>query len=149
MQKIKINQSLDNSITQLLTAELRQKWAELWGMQPHRYIRREMLEKSLLYKMRELAGQGLTPAQQTRLDRLVQAYKKNPNCFDETRVNIKPGTRLSRIWNSEKYSVIVLQDGFEYKDQKYSSLSEIASLITGTRWNGWVFFGLKKKKEAS
>lgn len=149
MQKSQINQSHDNSITQLSTAELRQKWAELWGIQPHRYIRREMLEKSLLYKMREVAGQGLTPTQQTRLGRLVQAYKKNPNCFDEARINIKPGTRLSRIWNGEKYSVIVLTNGFEYKDRKYSSLSEIASLITGTRWNGWVFFGLKKKKEAS
>ena len=138
----------DNNIAQLPTAELRQKWAELWGMQPHRYIRREMLEKSLLFKMQEVAGQGLTPAQQTRLDRLVQAYKKNPNCFDENRVIIKPGTRLSRIWNGEKYSVIVLPDGFEYKDHKYSSLSEIASLITGTRWNGWVFFGLKKKKRS-
>lgn len=149
MQKSQINQSHDNSIAQLATAELRRKWAELWGIQPHRYIRREMLEKSLLFKMREIAGQGLTPAQQVRLDRLVQAYKKNPNCFDETRINIKPGTRLSRIWSGKKYSVIVLTDGFEYKDQKYSSLSEIASLITGTRWNGWVFFGLKKKKEAS
>jgi len=146
MTKIAENHPLDNDIAQLTLTQLRQKWAELWGMQPHRYIRREMLEKSLLYKMREDAGQGLTQAQQTRLDRLVRAYKKNPSCFDDARINIKPGTRLSRIWKGEKYSVIVLIDGFEYKDRKYSSLSEIASLITGTRWNGWVFFGLKKKR---
>ena len=149
MQNSQTNQSLDNNIAQLSTAELRQKWAELWGIQPHRYIRREMLEKSVAFKLRELAGHGLSPEQQARLDRLVLAYKKNPDCFDETHINLKPGTRLSRIWNGEKYSVMTLADGFEYKSRKYSSLSEIASQITGTRWNGWVFFGLKKKKEAS
>jgi hypothetical protein len=149
MQKIQINQGHDNTIAQLSTAELRQKWSECWGIQPHRYIRREMLEKSLIFKMREMSGSGLNSDQQTRLDRVVQAYKKNPNCFDETRVNLKPGTRLSRMWGGKKYSVMTLADGFEYKDQKYTSLSEIATQITGTRWNGWVFFGLKKKKETS
>ncbi len=149
MKKRQINQSFDYSIAQLSTVDLRQEWAKFWGIQPHRYIRREMLEKSLLYKMRQDAGHGLTSAQQTRLDRLVRAYKKNPSCFDDARINIKPGTRLFRMWNGEKYSVIVLIDGFEYKDRKYSSLSEVASLITGTRWNGWVFFGLKKKKASS
>ena len=146
MQKSTINQRLDNNIARPSTAELRQKWAECWGIQPHRYIRREMLEKSLIFKMREMAGVGLNSDQQARLDRLVQAYKKNPNCFDETRVNLKPGTRLSRMWNGKKYSVMTLTDGFEYNDQKYTSLSEIATQITGTRWNGWVFFGLKKKR---
>jgi hypothetical protein len=56
----------------LSTAELRQKWSECWGIQPHRYIRREMLEKSLIFKMREMAGEGLNPEQQARLERLVQ-----------------------------------------------------------------------------
>ena len=146
MQNSQINQILDNSIAQLSTTELRQKWAECWGIQPHRYIRREMLEKSLIFKMREMAGAGLNHHQQAQLGRLVQAYKKNPNCFDETRVNLKPGTRLSRMWNGKKYSVMTLADGFEYNNQEYTSLSEIATQITGTRWNGWVFFGLKKKK---
>lgn len=147
MKNSQINQNIDNNIAHLTTAELRQKWSEYWRIQPHRYIRREMLEKSLIFKMREMAGAGLNSDQQARLDRLVQAYKKNPNCFDETRINLKPGTRLSRMWKGEKYSVMTLTDGFEYKNQKYTSLSEVATQITGTRWNGWVFFGLKKKKE--
>lgn len=149
MHYIQTHQSIDNYIAQLPTTELRQKWSEFWGIQPHRYIRREMLEKSLIFKMREMAGEGLNPEQQARLKRLVQVYKKNPSCFDETRVSLKPGTRLMRMWKGKKYSVLTLADGFEYKDQKYTSLSEIAMQITGTRWNGWVFFGLKKKKEAA
>lgn len=144
-----INQSFDNNISQLPTAELRQKWAEVWGIQPHRYIRREMLEKSLIFKMRQMSGEGLTSEQQARLDRLVLAYKKNPNFFDETRISLKPGTRLVKMWKGKKYSVLTLTDGFEYNDQKYTSLSEIALQITGTRWNGWVFFGLKNKKEVA
>ncbi len=149
MNNTQINQSLDNNIAALPTAELRQKWAEFWGIQPHRYIRRETLEKSLIFKIRQISGEGLNSEQQARLDRLVLAYKKNPNCFDEARVSLKPGTRLVRMWKGKKYSVLTLADGFEYKDQKFTSLSEIAMQITGTRWNGWVFFGLKKKKEAA
>ena len=145
MQNSQRNQTPDNIIAQLSLAELRQKWSEHWGIQPHRYIRREMLEKSLIFKMREASGDGLTSDQQTQLDRLVQAYKKNPSCFGEIRLNLKPGTRLSRLWNGKKYTVMTLVDGFQYNDHKYTSLSEIAFAITGTRWNGWVFFGLKKK----
>lgn len=57
--------------------------------------------------------------------------------------------RLVREWQSTKYSVLVLESGFEYQDKTYTSLSEIAFTITGTRWNGWVFFGLKKRKKTS
>lgn len=149
MHNIKTNHILDNNITKLSTAELRQKWAEFWGIQPHRYIRREMLEKSLAFKMRQMSGEGLNSEQQARLDRLVLAYKKNPNCFDETHVSLKPGTRLVRMWKGKKYIVLTLMNGFEFNDQKYTSLSEIATHITGTRWNGWVFFGLKKNKGAA
>jgi hypothetical protein len=149
MHDSQINQNLDNNIAQLSTGELRQKWSEFWGIQPHRYIRREMLEKSLIFKMRQMSGEGLNSEQQARLNLLVLAYKKNPNFFDETRVSLKPGTRLVRMWKGKKYSVLTLAGGFEYKDHKYTSLSEIAMKITGTRWNGWVFFGLKKKKEVA
>lgn len=147
MHNIKTNHILDNNVAQLSTAELRAKWTEVWGIQPHRYIRREMLEKSLIFKMRQMSGEGLNSEQQARLDRLVLAYKKNPNCFDETRISLKPGTRLVKMWKGKKYSVLILENGFEFNSQKYTSLSEIAMQITGTRWNGWVFFGLKNKKE--
>lgn len=149
MQNNQRNQIPGNSLQGLATTELRRYWSESWSIQPHRYIRREMLEKSLLFKLREQAGLGLTPEQQERLNKLVQAYKRNPHCFDETRAALKPGTRLVRLWDGKKHCVLVLQTGFEYESRKYNSLSEIAFVITGTRWNGWVFFGLKKKKEGA
>lgn len=138
----------DNNITHLTTDELRQKWAGVWGIQPHRYIRREMLEKSLIFKQRQLSGAGLTSEQQKKLDNLVAQYRRDPECFDDGRIVLSPGTRLVREWQGAKHSVLALESGFEYRDRVYTSLSEIAFAITGTRWNGWVFFGLKKRKKA-
>jgi len=140
-----INQSADNNIARLPLAELRQKWTEYWRMQPHAHIGRTMLIKSLEFKMREARGNGLSPEQKKRLDNLIAQYKRNPKIFDERPSVLKPGIRLVKNHNGQHHSVLVCADGFEYRDKNYGSLSEIATLITGTRWNGWVFFGLKKR----
>lgn len=99
-----------------------------------------MLERSLAYKLQA----ELSPEQQTQLNQLIKEYRRNPACFDERVGALKPGTRLVRVYNGIKHNVLVKSDGFEYLDQTYSSLSKIANYITGKRWNGWVFFGLKK-----
>lgn len=139
----------DNNIAQMPLTELRQKWAEVWGMQPHRYIRREMLEKSLSFKRKQLCGEGLSAEQQKRLDNLVAQYRRNPAYFDQVNVSsIKPGTRFVRIWRGKRYDVTVRTDGYEFDGKAYKSLSQIAYDITGTRWNGWVFFGLKGRGES-
>ena len=142
MQK---NQIPDNTIAQLSLPELRQKWAEYWEMVPSVWVGRLMLEKSLAFKMRQARGEGLPAEQQKRLDNLVAQYRRNPKFFDEERSDLKPGIRLVKNYNNEHHSVLVRADGFEYRDMHYGSLSEIASVITGTKWNGWVFFGLKKR----
>ena len=56
------------------------------------------------------------------------------------------GTRLIREWQGEEHVVTVTSDGFEWQGRPYKSLSAIARAITGTRWNGWVFFGLKSRR---
>lgn len=140
-----MHQIHDNSIAQMPLPELRKVWSEYWGVKPHRYIGRQLLEKSILFKQRELAGQGLTSEQRARLDQLVKSYKRNPKNLAESTNRLKPGTRLEKTIDGVRHVVTVLADGFEYKGQKFSSLSIIASTITGTRWNGWVFFGLKKR----
>lgn len=145
MQKSQRNQTPDNSIAQLSLTELRQKWAECWGMQPHASISRGILAQSLEFRLREQKTGGLSAEQRARLEQLKKSYRRNPRYFDDASYRIKPGTRLVRTWHGTKYSVIVLESGFQHQDKVYSSLSEIASQITGTRWNGWVFFGLKKR----
>ena len=148
MKNNQINQRLDNNIAQLSLPDLRQKWAEYWGMAPHARIGRTMLEKSLIYKIREREAGGLPPDIQMRLDQLIKTYKRNPKCFDENRPEIKPGTRLVRVCNGARHSVLVQAKGYEYKGTTYSSLSNIATKITGSRRNGWEFFGLKRKEAA-
>jgi hypothetical protein len=138
----------DNNITSLTIDELRQKWAESWGIEPHARIGRAMLEKSLECKKREVNGQGLKPEQRKRLDHLIAQYRRNPECFTKNQVSIKPGTKLIRNWKGERHTVTALDDGgFSHKGKKYTSLSEVASTIAESRWNGWAFFGLKYKKE--
>lgn len=146
MRKNKQLQAIGRNLEGLPLEELRQKWASAWGIKPHRRISTPMLIRSLEYKLQEQAGEGLTPAQQVRLDQLVKSFKRNPKIFDEgMRTGLKSGTRLVREWNGRKHNVLVRDSGFEYEGKIYSSLSEVATLITGTRWNGWVFFGLKGK----
>jgi hypothetical protein len=139
-------QNSSDQIVGIPLAELRQRWQEAWGIKPHRYISRKMLEKSLAFKLRELSGQGLTKEQQAKLDGLVKAYKRNPRCFDD-RIGIKAGVRLVRVFKGVRHSVIVQPDGFEYGGTVYKSLSRVAKEITGTTYNGWAFFHLKRKKK--
>ena len=58
--------------------------------------------------------------------------------------SVKPGTRLLREWHGVTYEVTVTEDGVLFKGKKYQSLSEVARIITGTKWSGPLFFGLRK-----
>lgn len=127
-------------IQSLSLDELRNQWQMVWGIQPHARIGRTMLERSLLFKHHVIDSDV-----ESRLQKLVKDYKRNPKCFDE-RIHLKPGVRLSRTWKGKKYDVLVKTDGFDYDGQHYSSLTQIANTITGTKWNGFVFFGLNSNK---
>lgn len=134
---------MPKSLEKLSLNELRQIWTDEWGREPHARIGRTMLEKSLEYKVHERSNSNLTSEQSTRLSELIRAYKRNASSFgiDAT---LKTGTRLVRLHGGKKHTVLVKADGFEYAGKKYASLSKIANEITGKRWNGWIFFGLKK-----
>lgn len=124
--------------------ELRQQWEGAWGRAAHQRLGRVMLEKSLYYKQ---DGSNLTEAEKLQLQRLVQRYKRNPHCFDDGVIQERSaGVRIIRKWKGEEHEVVITQTGFMYRDTHFSSLSAIATKITGTRWNGRVFFGLKNKK---
>lgn len=128
-------------IKKLAIDDLRTLWKEAWGHEPHIRLGRVMMEVSLLYKQQ---GVRITPEHQARLNQLVAEYKRNPKYFDNRMRALKPGTRLVRVYNGKKHSVLVKANGFEYNGQTYSSLSKIANEITGSHWNGRLFFGLRK-----
>ena len=149
MPKTQLSHNIIGNLTSLSLGDLRQKWSAAWGREPHPRIGRTMLLKSLEYKVLEQETCALVSEQRQRLEQLIKSYKRNPNFFDENTPTLKPGTRLVRNWNGKRYSVLVQNAGYEYKSKTYSSLSQVAFEITGTRWNGWVFFGLKKKEVAA
>lgn len=119
------------------------EWKNLWGGNIPSHLSRPMIERALIFKMMERDGFGLNEEQQTKLEQLVSTYKRNPQSIERNN-RIIPGSRIVKIWKGKRYSVEVTDNGFRYGDISYSSLSQVAFAITGTRWNGWVFFDLKK-----
>ena len=67
--------------------------------------------------------------------------------FDQKRTELTPGTVLTREWDRRSQRVMVMADGFAWNGQTYDSLSKVAFAITGTRWNGPRFFGLREKED--
>ena len=95
-------------------------------------------------------GEGLwrpSPDDRRLLDQLVKAAAAKPNGRLELPRRIKPGSELVRTWKGKTYRVMVMADGFAYDGKTFASLSEIASEITGTRWNGPRFFGLRLERQ--
>lgn len=137
---------IDTEVEALNVNDLKARWAEAWGLKVPPKISQKMMRKSLASKLKEQAGLGLSPEDQQKLDLLVEDYKKNQAIKAKLPEGIKPGTRLVRTWQGIKHSILVTETGFEYNGQTYGSLSKIATLITGTKWNGLVFFGIKKKE---
>ena len=127
-------------------ATLKQKWRDLFDREPPPYNRR-FLENRLAYRIQELAYGGLSEETLERLDALadeLDGKKARRHSSLETRPIA--GTRLIREWRGVEHCVTVRQQDFEYQGRPYKSLSGIARQITGTRWNGLVFFGLKNTR---
>src|SRR3977135_1821745 len=127
-------------------AGLKARCPELVDSEPPPNNRR-FLESRLAYRVQELAFGGLKPETVERLAALAREVGGNaPRRARSAQERPIAGTRLIREWQGAEHSVSVGDDGYEYQGRPYKSLSAIARLITGTRWNGWVFFGLKNQR---
>ncbi|HBS48618.1 MAG TPA: DUF2924 domain-containing protein [Rhodobacteraceae bacterium] len=128
------------------TPELRAQWRELFDSEAPPFNRR-YLESRLAYRIQELAYGGLKRETVKRLERLGEELDGGDRIKSRIRADLKPiaGTRLIREWQGIEHVVTVTADGYEWQGRPYKSLSSVARAITGTRWNGWVFFGLKNR----
>jgi hypothetical protein len=131
------------------TAALKQQWRELFGKEPPAF-NRAYLQSRLAYRIQELAYGGLKPETRARLEALGEQLDGGNVMLRRIRADSRPlpGTRLLREWQGIEHVVTVRPDDFEYEGRRYASLSAIARHITGTRWNGWSFFGIRNPRGA-
>jgi Protein of unknown function (DUF2924) len=125
---------------------LKQRWRELFDTEPPPYNRR-FLENRLAYRIQELAYGGLKPETIERLEAIADGLE-GKGTKRRSGLQNRPiaGTRLIREWKGAEHCVTVRDEDFEYQGRPYKSLSAVARAITGTRWNGLVFFGLKNQR---
>jgi Protein of unknown function (DUF2924) len=127
----------------LTTLQLREEWNRVFGRPAPSNLRRELIIRILGYRIQEQVFGGFSAATRHRLRTLARMFEKDSRAMIPCVPIAKPGTRLVRVWKGQTHVVTVAESGFEYKGRRHESLSQIARLITGTRWSGPLFFGLK------
>jgi len=118
--------------------KLAPRWVELFGTAPPLRTSRSLLMRAVAYKMQERVYGGLPPSIRRMLlaDPGTSQGRKSP-------LRASVGTVLLREWRGKTHHVTITDEGVLYRGKQYRSLSEVARIITGTRWSGPAFFGLK------
>jgi hypothetical protein len=122
--------------------ELRALWRARFKSEPPKAFGPDLLRRGIAQKLQEDAYGGLDRATARLLNQLIAQSAKNNGKIVVPR-RIKPGAVLVREWKGKSVRITVTEDGFAFEGKPYDSLSEIARMITGTRWNGPRFFGLR------
>jgi Protein of unknown function (DUF2924) len=130
-------------------ADLKSRWRALCGTEPPSRISRELLTRAIAYRLQEQTYGGLKPSTRRLLERIGNGSLPSQTPAASRR-KTGAGTVLIREWHGTNHRATVLDDGVVYRGRRYQSLSEVARAITGTRWSGPLFFGLRGRgKEAS
>ena len=150
------------ALRKMTVADLREKHLELFGTES-RSRHKDQLFKRLAWRIQELKYGGLPDRAKRRAEEIANdldarflpprkqggtatsPHEVLPMGVQTTGVHPVPGTILTREYHGETHQVTVLDRGFEYQGKVYRSLSGIATAITSTQWNGYLFFGLKKR----
>jgi len=136
--------SLDEQVTAIEAMSARERkaeWHRRTGTIAPPAFGSGLLARALAYELQAKALGGLSKADLRRLLSFGTSGQLEPGTGA-----VKPGTWLSRLWHGEVHQVVVLETGFEYRGERYSSLSQIATRITGTHWSGPRFFGLQSPR---
>jgi hypothetical protein len=118
-------------------------WRQFFDVLPAVKLRKDLMIPILAYRIQEKTLGPLKAGTRTRLRQLAEGFARHPELVLSSKPTLKTGTRLVREWRDEVHLVNVEANGYEYKRGRYKSLSQIARLITGTRWSGPLFFGIK------
>ena len=134
---------------------LRARWQSVFQRPAPAHLTRHLLIAVIAYRLQVDSFGDLDYATKQVLDRAIATKEPGPGLsarlasLDQKRTGLTPGTMLVREWDRQSQRVMVMADGFAWNGQTYDSLSKVAFAITGTRWNGPRFFGLRDKKGRS
>jgi hypothetical protein len=144
-----IDEQLDGLET-MSPARLRAEWRRFHrgqtlvdGMTP------SQMKRAIAWQLQERLHGGLPPARLRELDRFSEQLATEGDVDIGQSQSLKPGSRLVRHWHGKAYCVTVLEEGFEFEDRHFSSLTQIAREITGAAWSGPRYFGLKGRVGAT
>ena len=133
------------ALESLDTAQLIERWKALYGTEPPPRSSRDFLTRALAYRLQERVLGGLSAATRRLLEQVAHdASVRRPVKLAPTR-KLRPGAILLREWGGVQHQVTVLENGVLFRGKQYRSLSEVARLITGSRWSGPLFFGLRAR----
>jgi hypothetical protein len=142
--------TIDQEIAHLRDLDLKglqARWQTIFRKQAPAHLPRHLLFGILAYRVQadQLGDLDKATAQFLKKIGSKKDVENLGSDFDRKRIEVRPGTILMREWNGKPQRVMVLTDGFAWNDRTYDSLSKVAFAITGTRWNGPRFFGLRDK----
>lgn len=138
------------SLEHMTKDELRAAWTQVTGKPPPRTQSPEFLLMAVAWELQARQFGGLKPAVRRKLEALAAAYQAGGSPrLGKPLPRYRAGTTIVKQWGGNSHTVTVLENGYSFQGASYKSLSEIARVITGTRWNGPAFFGLRKTKDGA
>jgi Protein of unknown function (DUF2924) len=151
------NTSVEDEIAHIRGLDLkglRSRWQSVFQRPAPPHLTRHLLFSVIAYRLQADRFGDLDHATKQMLDGLVAketgpAVSARLASFDQKRTKLTPGTVLVREWDRQSQRVMVMADGFAWNGQTFDSLSKVAFAITGTKWNGPRFFGLREKENRS
>jgi hypothetical protein len=130
-------------------AQLRAEWRRQHkGQVMPTGLGRDLASRAIAWRLQERVHGTLPPSSLRELKRLAQQLRNIGDLDIAREVRLKAGTKLVRQWHDRIYHVLVVEDGFQFEDRQYQSLTPIAHEITGAAWSGPRFFGLNKSNAA-
>jgi hypothetical protein len=138
-----VRQRLD-ALEEMEHCALQAEWRKRFRHEPPPRLSRRLLQLGVAWKIQAKALGGLTAATKRELERLARSLEEAGDIRRERVVRLKPGAKLIREWRGETHTVLVLEEGFEWRGRQWRSLTAIAREISGAKWSGPRFFGLTR-----
>lgn len=134
------------ALAALSLPELRTAWTERLREEPPKLRTRELLGLALAYRLQAKVHGDLEGQAKRKMAELARRFAEDRNFTPTPGPSLKVGSSLIKEWRGVRHEVRVTEEGFSYQGERFGSLSEVAQRITGTKWNGHIFFGLKARR---